>query len=387
MRDILAERQEQPDIDALLTGEIRILAKIGFADGEITLRRTSDTKTNMILVRPGDLVVSGINAAKGAIGYYSLAKTEPIAATIHYGSFTPNENRVDPKYLWLYMRSAEFPSLLARELPQGIKTELKASRLLPLRIPLPPLPEQQRIVATLERFSRFYGQATESQSVRGDLVNRLMESHLRYWMSQGWNLGHLHEVTVFPPRSGPAFETRRDWTGTRVLMPSAVTGFGLDISKYECGIGEEVINSKDRLQAGDIIIARGNKRDQVGNAGVVPEEAAGWVCANLLMRMQIDTSRVDRHFFIYWLRTPFMREHVRRNMSGTSPSIQKINQRVILNYPFPTSLSVTRQVEIANALDAVQAKVDQLQGLCQETVAATVALKGSVMDKAFRGEL
>jgi hypothetical protein len=67
-------------------------------------------------------------------------------------------------------------------------------------------------------------------------------------------------------------------------MPSAVTDFGVDLSRVEFGIGFESVSEKDRLEPGDILIARGNKRDQVGNAGVVPEAARGWVGANLLMR-------------------------------------------------------------------------------------------------------
>ena len=63
--ELLKERQEIPSTEALAKGEIRIVAKIGFNDGKIQLRSGSETNTGMILVRPGDLLVSGINAAKG----------------------------------------------------------------------------------------------------------------------------------------------------------------------------------------------------------------------------------------------------------------------------------------------------------------------------------
>jgi type I restriction enzyme S subunit len=38
--------------------------------GKIEFRTDVDTKTDMILARPGDLVLSGINAAKGAIALH-----------------------------------------------------------------------------------------------------------------------------------------------------------------------------------------------------------------------------------------------------------------------------------------------------------------------------
>ena len=147
--EILTERQEVPPADGLAKGEIRILAKIAFDDGKIQLRTGTETRTGMILVRPGDLVVSGINAAKGAIAIYEDGNSEPIAATIHYGAYIPNRERAEVRYLWWLLRSGTFRDLLFEFVPGGIKTELKARRFLPIPIPLPPLPEQRRIVARI----------------------------------------------------------------------------------------------------------------------------------------------------------------------------------------------------------------------------------------------
>lgn len=58
--EILTERREVPSGESIAIGEIPIIAKIGFEDGRIQLRRDGQTKTGMILIRPGDLVVSGI---------------------------------------------------------------------------------------------------------------------------------------------------------------------------------------------------------------------------------------------------------------------------------------------------------------------------------------
>ena len=106
--EVITERQEVPSDDGLASGEIAIVAKIGFEDGRIQLRSDGQTKTSMILIRPGDLVVSGINAAKGAISVYGEENIRPIAATIHYGSYTPNKECVDISFLWWLLRSRTF---------------------------------------------------------------------------------------------------------------------------------------------------------------------------------------------------------------------------------------------------------------------------------------
>ncbi len=68
--EVLTERKEEPPPDDLSLGRVKIVEKIGFDTGRIQLRTDGETKTGMILIRPGDLVVSGINAAKGAIAVY-----------------------------------------------------------------------------------------------------------------------------------------------------------------------------------------------------------------------------------------------------------------------------------------------------------------------------
>jgi type I restriction enzyme, S subunit len=165
--EVLTERREVPDVDDLALGRISIVSKIGFSEGKIELRSEGGTKTGMILVRPGDLLVSGINAAKGAIAIYSKANARPVAATIHYGAYEINKDRVDVTYLWWYLRSGAFREILLDAVPGGIKTELKYSRLLPIEILLPPLAEQRRIVARIEELA---AHIHEAQALRWQAV-------------------------------------------------------------------------------------------------------------------------------------------------------------------------------------------------------------------------
>jgi type I restriction enzyme S subunit len=385
--EILAERDEVPDAGAIATGEIPIISKIGFQDGQIQLRSGFETKTGMISVRPGDIVVSGINAAKGAVAIYGDYNCQPIAATIHYSAYAPKEDRVEVRFLWWLLRSALFRNILEANLPGGIKTELKPKRLLPIQVPLPPLDQQRRIVARIAALAATIDEARRLRKQNTVASESAMNVFIDSALEPFSDLGRFEEIVTLRPRSGPSFPSDREWKGTCVLMPSSVTGFGVDTTKVEFGLGNEVISQKDRLESGDILIARGNKREQVGNAGIVPERAEGWVCANLLMRMRVDPKRVDQNFCIYWLRSPRMRHYVKVHMKGTSPNIQKINQQTILDFPFPTNVSLAEQCRIVAYLDGLQAKVDALKRLQAETVAELEALLPSILNRAFRGEL
>jgi type I restriction enzyme S subunit len=259
----------RPDV---VSGKGRPGAKIGFADGRIQLRNSGVTNTDMILARPGDLVISGINAAKGAIALHTQPD-EPIAATIHYSAFSINQARAEPEYLWWYLRSENFRALLLKSLPGGIKTEVKPRRLLVVEIPLPDITRQRDLVGKINAIAHHVSEARRCSAESSALIENAMSSFMADAFSHMGALGRLEEVLVFKPRSGPSFPTSPDWEGTPVLMPSAVTDFGVDTSRVEFGIGSESVSAKDRLEPGDILIARGNKREQVGNAGVVPDAA------------------------------------------------------------------------------------------------------------------
>lgn len=206
--DVLTERREVPDPGALATSAVRIVSKIGFNDGRIQLRADGETKTGMILIRPGDLVLSGINAAKGAIAIYGEENTEPIAATIHYGSYIPNKDRVDIRYLWWLLRSNTFRELLQEYVPGGIKTELKAKRLLPIPVPLPPLPEQRRIVARIEQLAAKIEEARRLRQQAAEQADALVVNRAGQVLSQLAERFPRREFGSFSPHvtSGP-----RNW--------------------------------------------------------------------------------------------------------------------------------------------------------------------------------
>lgn len=151
LAEVIVERKSEPDIYKVSTGEIKIISKIGFDEGRIELRANSKTRTKMILIRPGDLVISGINVSKGAVGYYSENMKDDIAATIHYSSYIPNRKKINVEYLWILLRSQIFRDILKKTIPGGIKSEIKASRFLKIQVPICDLPSQIKIVSMFNK--------------------------------------------------------------------------------------------------------------------------------------------------------------------------------------------------------------------------------------------
>ncbi len=382
--EVLTERQEQPSPDDLALGRVKIVGKISFDSGCIQLRGNGETKTGMILARPGDLVVSGINAAKGAIAIYGDENKAPIAATIHYGAYVPNRERVSVDFLWWLLRSSVFKDLLLEYVPGGIKTELKAKRLLPVPIPLPPLNEQQRIVARIEALA---GQIREAQGLRqraGEEAEALHYSVMEKMRLELINsaypkekLGSLTKVSSggTPSRDNPAY-----WGGS---IPWIKTGelLDCDISHSEEHITElGVANSSAKVFPPDTILialyGQGQTRGRTGR--LMLPAATNQACCAVLPNLDVFAPR----FIQLWLRSLYhdLREEAQ---GGAQPNW---NGSMIKNLEIVLP-PIVEQHRIITEHDTLQTQVVALKRAQAETAAELDALLPAILAKAFRGEL
>ncbi|GMU87167.1 MAG: hypothetical protein AMXMBFR48_24080 [Ignavibacteriales bacterium] len=124
------------------------------------------SNTDMILIKPGDLVISGINVEKGAMAVYD--GKEEITATIHYSSYSYNPDKIDIDFLKLFLKSPEFKSALKEQVPGGIKTEIKPKHLLPLLINIPATVSDQKKVV-----KQFTDVNYRQNDIENELANQL----------------------------------------------------------------------------------------------------------------------------------------------------------------------------------------------------------------------
>lgn len=128
--------------DPTIAGLKRI-DKINFS-GHIFLS-DKGSNTDMILIKKGDLVISGINVEKGALAVYE--GEEDILATIHYSSYIFDTSKIDIDFLKVFLRSPDFVQLLKEQVPGGIKTEIKPKHILPLEVYFPETTTEQKAIA------------------------------------------------------------------------------------------------------------------------------------------------------------------------------------------------------------------------------------------------
>jgi type I restriction enzyme S subunit len=167
------EKVFKPDDTALAS--YKRLDKIDFSGGIHISNKP--TKTNLILVMPGDLVISGINAAKGAVAVWD--GDEPLAATIHFSSYMFDKNKIDIDYLKRFLKSPAFVDALKQQAKGGIKTEIKAKRLLSLVVNIPTVEEQKRLNARLEPVDDCFTKIETENANQSEWLKKLRQTILQ----------------------------------------------------------------------------------------------------------------------------------------------------------------------------------------------------------------
>lgn len=351
--EFLTERQGRykPDDNAIVT--YKRLDKIDFS-GTIHISE-KPSKTDMIIVQPGDLVISGTNVAKGAIAVYQ--GVEPVTATIHYSSYIFDDSVVDLEYFKYFVKSPAFIETLKKQAKGGIKTEIKSKVFLPLEISLPDLPTQKQIVKRISvNLKRVNELAKEIETQKGyakQLRRNILQDAIEGKLTADWRKGHpvqkgnpdydaeaLFELIQkerevykkwkkLPPilDAEKPFELPTGWKWVRlgeiaegfmygtsaksspfgtcpVLRMGNIQDGMIDWEKLVYSNNEEEI-SKYALRKFDLLFNRTNSREIVGKTAVYESDKQA-IYAGYLVRFRIILS--NPYFINYVLNSPMHRE-------------------------------------------------------------------------------
>ena len=389
--EVLKERREAPPAQDIAAGRLGIVAKIGFDDGMIQVREDSRTKTGMILVRPGDLLVSGINAAKGAIAIYEETHQRPIAATIHYGAYAVNRDRVDARFLWWLLRSKVFRDLLLRHVPGGIKTELKAKRLLPVPIPLPTIAEQQSIAATLDRVAPRISQARvlRSSSLEGvkGFMGRLVSTLFRdpeCWRTLQDGVSARKGAVRSGPFGSQLLHGEFVESGVQAIGTRDVQANQFVLQAGWC-VTPEKFQELKRYQVfpGDLLCTIVGA--SIGRFCVVPPNVPLAFTTKHIQAVTLDPEKLDSRFASFMLNFhDTCRSSLFSQVEGSAQPSLNASKVLAIRIPIPP---LEIQGQVVRRLEQLQSQLDRLKAVQTETGETLDALLPSILYKAFKGGL
>lgn len=374
--EVLTERKETPDPVALDTGEIRIVSKISFNTGEIEFRESTATKTKMIQFQPGDIVFSGINAAKGAIAIYPNNAEKPGSATMHYSAYFVNPERADVTFLWWLFKSKAFQYILLQSLPGGIKTELKPKHLLSVSVKLPPLSEQHRIV---EKINNFLTKLNEVCMLREQLeieLSMFVSSVYRYILNprKGWVVKSVSELCD-KPQYGYTASAMTEEVGPHLLRITDIQD-GLvnweTVPYCDCPKPE-----KHLLQENDILFARTGAT--TGKSFLI-EECPTAVFASYLIRLRAQKLVTPQYLYAFFQSSSYWEQISGNTIDSARPNCNA-TKLASVQVPIP---SLEEQHHIVNHLENLQEKISSVKTLQVQVTQELDCLLPSFIDKIFR---
>jgi len=124
------------------SGEYQRISKIDY-QGKLHLI-IKQAKSKQILIEPGSLLFSKINANQNAFCLYS--GDEPITSSFHYLSYSVDTKIIYPELLLYLLQTQEASSQIRKLYKTGIKTEISSRELVKISIEFPPDREDQLVL-------------------------------------------------------------------------------------------------------------------------------------------------------------------------------------------------------------------------------------------------
>jgi type I restriction enzyme S subunit len=257
---------------------------------------------------------------------------------------------------------------------------------LQLRIPLPPIEEQKRIVSILDKADGIRRKRGEAESLTDKLGQAVFCSQFRDVITcePVSTLGNC--VQEF--RYGTSVKSAQ--TGKPTLRIPNVVGGRIDLHDLKCVPVDHAEHERLRLQIGDMLFVRTNGNpDYVGRCAVFTEEAvtgsgfeaSDFIYASYLIRARLRPSALDPVFLQFYLSAPQGRKSL-RDRCRTSAGQYNINTEGLGAIPVPVP-SIERQRRFAAIVsDILKAKAKHTESLRQLD-----DLFNALAQRGFRGEL
>ncbi len=200
-----------------------------------------------------------------------------------------------------------------------------------------------------------------------------------------WQEKSLEEVIQERPKNGYSPKSVSYPTEVKNLTLTATTSgrFNCDYFKY---LAENIPeNSHLWLKNGDILIQRGNSLDYVGIAAIYTGQDNEYIYPDLMMKIRAKEEVVIKEFLHLVLISDRTRSYFKNNASGTSGSMPKINQKILLETQIPLP-PLAEQKRIVEKVDKLMQYCDELEEQIKQTKTHSEQLMQAVLQGAFNPE-
>jgi len=346
-------------------------------DGKVvsdSIRKITDLgfKNSGAQMLPRDSVIL---TSRASVGYVALAGQE-LCTNQGFQSLIPKHS-VLAKFLmfWIQLNRSEFES---RSAGSTFK-EISKSNVKSIKIKLPPLPEQKRIVdlvSSVDSYIEALQQQLESaKRSRNAVLHELLTAGGDDWVET--TLGEAAEVIMGRQLS----PSKKLGTRPRPYIRAANIGsWGINLEDiYEMDF-TEIEEERFACQVGDTILVEGGNEKSVGCPALITEKESGLCIQNTVIRSRSRNSKaLDPNFQYHLLRFMFWRGDFAQLCAGTT--IMHLGQKRAEVVP----ISIPPLGEQLNIVDTIS-KFDSAVTYSEETLISAKSLRSGLLSDLLSGE-
>ncbi|MBM4144186.1 MAG: hypothetical protein FJ225_11435 [Lentisphaerae bacterium] len=329
---------------------LNVIEKITFG-GELKIRtpeKKRGYKGPLFRANTGDLLISKIRVAQGSLCIVPSA-LDHVAVSNEYPVYRPDDSMVNPGFLSLLLRSAQFQCAL-RSLRSGntTKARLRPEDFEALPMPLPEPENQRRLVAAYQNaVAKAAKLEAQAQQIERD-AQREFEAALgltpppnlpkrpfqiarfrdiERWSHEGIlqdaiNRTVRHESTFDQPTLGEVAQITHGCshppsakpTGLEILRIRAVARGDFHPEERKSIRDTPELRARFDLREGDILMCRTNGTlAYVGMAALVLEDTPNLIFPDKVIRVRLTTPALLPDFLWTLLKSPYMRMKIEAN--------------------------------------------------------------------------
>lgn len=306
-------------------------------------------------------------------------------------AFGLSPKHVDSKLLYYFCLAFNFKDLdKSTTIPSLAKTDL-----LQIEFPLPPLAEQQRIVAKIEElFSeldkgietlktaqqqlKVYRQAVLKYAFEGKLTNPDVKERE---LPEGWVENNVKQIAD-SIQYGYTESSSKEQVGPKFLRITDIQDNKVNWADVPYCIIKEEEKAKYLLQSGDLVFARTGAT--VGKSflirGAVPES----VFASYLIRVRFPKHISDVYVWYFFQSPVYWKQIIDKSVGTGQPNVNGTRLGE-LEVVFPESIE--EQLKIVQEIESRLSVCDKIEESIEQGLQQAEALRQSILKKAFEGKL
>lgn len=378
------------------------------------------------VIKSSDVLIVKDGATTGKSAFIDDTFPFPKAAVNEHTFILRTNEKYSPKLFFYFTLSHDFNNHILNTKGGSTIGGIKTGFIKNLKIPLPPLPEQERIVAKLDTLFAHLEQTKKRLEQIPVLLKQFRQAVLTQAvtgkLTEEWREGkELEEVVTKKLKKASRsllddkskdyelFELPMKWEWKTISDVSDVKG-GKRLPK-----GESLVNYNTGLpyiKAGDLkkgtilfdkleyllpetqkkiknyTISKGdvyitNVGACIGDSGIVPNELDGANLTENALKM-CNHDGVINKYLAFWLRSPIAQKFIQQSILSAAQGKLALGRVEV--FPIPLC-SLPEQTEIVRRVESLFAKADALEARYKVLKELVDKLPQAILGKAFRGEV